>query len=163
MRLCDICGKEEAVVTITEVDKEGKAKELHICLSCAEKKGLLDKDKISLAELFAHLLKERIKEGDKKLVCDSCGLSYADFKKRGRLGCEECYEAFKPKLLPMIKRVHGADAHTGKSPSLSFRPLTKEIEAKRLREKLRKAIDKEEYEEAAKIRDELKGLGIKDV
>lgn len=163
MGLCDICGKEEAVVTMTEVDKEGKAKEIHLCISCAEKKGILDKDKFSLAELFAHLLKEKIREEDKRLVCNGCGLSYADFKKKGRLGCEECYEAFKPRLVPLIKKIHGTDAHTGKSPSLSLRPLTKEIEAKRLKEKLRKAIDKEEYEEAARIRDELKRLGIKDV
>jgi len=163
MRLCDICGKEEAIFTITEVDKEGKTKELHLCLRCAEKKGLLDKDKISLAELFAHLLKERVREEDRRLLCSNCGLSYADFKKRGRLGCEECYTAFESKLTGLIKRIHGTTLHTGKIPSVNPQPLTREIEMRKLRERLKQAIDREEYEEAARIRDEMKRLGVEDV
>jgi len=108
-------------------------------------------------------LKERVREEDRKLLCSNCGLSYADFKKRGRLGCEECYTAFESKLTGLIKRIHGTTLHTGKIPSVNPQPLTREIEMRKLRERLKQAIDREEYEEAARIRDEMKRLGVEDV
>ncbi|MCX5703514.1 MAG: UvrB/UvrC motif-containing protein, partial [Candidatus Omnitrophica bacterium] len=90
--------------------------------------------------------------------CASCGLSYADFKKVGRLGCADCYNTFKKYLAPLLKRIHGSSQHFGKSPLKVTKQLKKKIDMQELRAKLQKAIELEAFEEAARIRDQMKEL-----
>jgi protein arginine kinase activator len=98
-----------------------------------------------------------------KNKCAKCGLTYEDFKKIGRLGCGACYVSFKGSLAPLLKRIHGSNQHMGKSPSpVSMKELkitTKlhdELEAAKA--ELTKAVKKEEFEEAAALRDKIKFL-----
>ena len=94
--------------------------------------------------------------------CPSCGLTYADFKKIGRLGCGECYNTFRKYLGPLLKRIHGSTQHTGKSPLIAGKPRKKKIDLQALRIRLARAIEEEAFEEAAKIRDQIKELERKE-
>jgi len=157
--LCDICGKNEATVHLTEIINEQMTK-LHLCEECAKKKGAEMEEHFGLADLLAGLANldtpvETMK--DKKVKCAACGMTYSDFKKIGRLGCGQCYEAFKTYLAPLLKRIHGSDIHMGKSPEKKARTTkSRKIDIEQLRRRLKRAVELEEFEEAAQLRDEIK-------
>ena len=100
-------------------------------------------------------------KGD-KIKCPACGFTYGDFKKVGRLGCGECYEAFKKQLTPLLKRIHSADRHVGKVPLTVGKTIKDTRNLQELRMKMEKAIQFEEFEEAARLRDQIKELEKKD-
>ncbi|MDD5449456.1 MAG: UvrB/UvrC motif-containing protein [Candidatus Omnitrophica bacterium] len=158
--LCDICGKNEATVHLTEIINNEVTK-LHLCEECAKDKASEMEEHFGLAELLAGLADFGGKlESDEmtKLKCPNCGFTYMDFKKIGRLGCSECYTAFKKNLAPLLKRIHGADQHYGKAPIKAQKAAKVRDDAQALRASLQKAIELEEFEEAAKLRDQIKEL-----
>ncbi len=157
--VCDICHKNNATVHLTEIIND-KVVEMHICQVCAQAKANeLDKHLNisgflgSLADMVGGLPQER-----RLLRCPSCGLSYEDFKKKGRLGCGKCYETFRRFLLPLLKKIHSATTHTGKAPTSLDKKASSQLKVAELHQRLRRAIQLEEYEEAAKLRDKIKGL-----
>ena len=156
---CDICGVKEATVHLTEIINDQMTK-LHLCENCAKKKGTEMEEHFGLADLLAGLadLGVPTETGkDKRLKCPSCGMTYSDFKKIGRLGCGKCYETFKTYLVPLFKRIHGSDVHMGKMPGKKKRvKVPKKVDMDDLKKKLKRAIMLEEFEEAAKLRDEIK-------
>ncbi len=172
---CDQCGKNKATVHLTEIINEQITK-LNLCESCAKEKGTDVEQHFGIADLLAALSDV---EGSTpsstaggaagtaapqaKTKCSRCGLTYEDFKKVGRLGCAECYTIFKNSLTPLLKRIHGSNQHLGKSPSpVSLKEaktsskLHEELEMAKL--ELQKVIKKEEFEEAASLRDKIKFL-----
>ena len=175
MNLCDECGKNKATVHLTEIVNEQITK-LNLCEECAKKKGSDVEQHFGIADLLSAL--SDVEGGQPgqaqvpatagaaapaKNKCMACGLTYEDFKKVGRLGCSECYTAFKVSLAPLLKRIHGAVVHTGKSPNpilmKELKVNTKlydELEAAKA--ELLKAVKKEEFEEAASLRDKIKFL-----
>jgi protein arginine kinase activator len=157
MKVCDVCQKNEASITITRVNKDGKSTEMHLCSKCAMQKGIGEtgKTQLSVIEILAEL-KDKIKDEDRKLVCPKCGISYADFKRLGRLGCETCYETFSERLLPLIKRIHGSNKHIGRKPTEGRKDAKIKFEVKKLRDDLKHAITAEDYEKAARIRDRIR-------
>lgn len=159
--LCDICGKNAATVHLTEIIDE-QMNELHLCEECARQKSAQMEQQFGLSDLLAGLAefeKPATKEADAvSLKCSNCGLTHADFKKIGRLGCGECYNSFKKYLGPLLKRIHGSNQHMGKSPLKVTRVLKKRIDLQDLRNSLQKAIEEEAFEEAAKIRDQIREL-----
>lgn len=91
--------------------------------------------------------------------CANCGLTYADFKKIGRLGCGECYNAFRKYLGVLLKKIHGSNQHVGKSPfKAAAKVIGKKIDPQELRRRLQQAIEIEAFEEAAQIRDQIKEI-----
>ena len=160
--LCDICGKNPATVHLTEIIDE-QMSELHLCEECARHKSEQMEQQFGLSDLLAGMA-EFNKSNNKEIEtveavkCASCGLSYADFKKVGRLGCADCYNTFKKYLAPLLKRIHGSSQHFGKSPLKVTKQLKKKIDMQELRTKLQKAIELEAFEEAARIRDQIKEL-----
>ncbi|MDR1209321.1 MAG: UvrB/UvrC motif-containing protein [Clostridiales bacterium] len=92
------------------------------------------------------------------IVCPSCGASYDDFKKTGRLGCAECYRTFKARLSGVLRNIQGADAHEGKIPAKSAAETVPLREAGKLRKQLRQAVADEDYEKAAELRDAIARL-----
>ena len=92
--ICDICGKQQATVHLTEIIDD-QMTELHLCEECAHQKSAQMEQQFGLSDLLAGLAefeKPQVKEkGTTAIKCTSCGLSYADFKKLGRLGCGDCY------------------------------------------------------------------------
>ncbi|MCM8771372.1 MAG: UvrB/UvrC motif-containing protein [Candidatus Omnitrophica bacterium] len=158
--LCDVCGKKQATVHLTEIIDD-QITELHLCEDCARKKSQQMENQFGLADLLAGLAefgkpweeKETI-----KLKCPNCGITYNNFLKMGRLGCSECYPAFKKYLVPLLKKIHGSAQHLGKAPHKISRVLKEVEDLEELRQKLQRAIEKEEFEEAARIRDQIKEL-----
>jgi len=159
--LCDICGKNPATVHLTEIIDD-QMNELHLCEECARQKSTQMEQQFGLSDLLAGMAEvakpDKEIEAATRVKCASCGLTYADFKKIGRLGCAECYSAFKKYLRPLLKRIHGSSQHVGKSPLKVAKALKKKIDLQELRNRLQKAIEKEEFEEAAEIRDQIREL-----
>lgn len=158
--LCDICGKVEATVHLTEIVNE-KMTKLHLCEGCAKEKGAEMEEHFGLSDLMAGLadLGTNLEpEAMSAIKCSSCGFTYQDFKKAGRLGCGDCYEAFKKQLDPLLKRIHGANRHIGKVPLMAGETVKKDRTLQELKIQLEKAIRSEEFEAAAKIRDKVRAL-----
>lgn len=156
--LCDICHKNIATVHLTEVVND-KVVEMHICQGCAKLKAEEIQEQFSISELLGGLVDiGQIKKEDAVLKCASCGLTYAEFKKKGRFGCSTCYVTFKSKLSQLLKKIHGSIHHVGKSPLRKVTPSVGRASVKELKERLERAIQLEEYEEAARLRDELRRL-----
>ncbi|MDD5072847.1 MAG: UvrB/UvrC motif-containing protein [Candidatus Omnitrophica bacterium] len=159
--ICQVCGKNEATVEFTEIIDD-EVKQLHLCAGCAKEKGIEMEQNFSISDLLAGIsgLGEKPSGGEPLLKCGKCGMTYTDFQKIGRLGCGECYSAFRTNLLPLLKRIHGSTRHIGKSPKeIDETDGKKKIsEAQELRQKLQRAIDMEEFEEAARLRDRIRAL-----
>ncbi len=158
--LCDICGENEATVHLTEIIDDQMA-ELHLCEGCAKKKSLEMEQHFGLADLLAGLagLGKQFEVGQLTGVkCPNCGLTYEDFKKIGRLGCGQCYDTFKESLTPLLKRIHGSNQHLGRVPVKTSKVVKAKSELQELKAKLQKAIQMEEFEEAAKLRDKIREL-----
>ena len=90
--------------------------------------------------------------------CPSCGKTYYDFQKTGRLGCGECYKAFEPQVSQALQKVQKGTSHTGKIPSKSSGEILKKRQLSDLKKQLAKAVEEENYEQAAKLHKEIKGL-----
>lgn len=162
--LCDICGKNQATVHLTEIVDE-KVTELHLCEDCAKEKGAQMESHFGLADLLGGLADfgtQPETEEETSIKCPACGLTYKDFKKIGRLGCGQCYSAFKRVLVPLLKRIHGSSQHMGKSPVKITKEVKTKSELQELKEKLQRAIQTEEFEDAARLRDKIKELENKE-
>ena len=160
--LCDICAKNPATVHLTEI-VDDQMSELHLCEECARKKSSQMESQFGLSDLLAGLADFEKPSEEKEMValkCPNCGLTYKDFKKVGRFGCGECYVTFRKFLAPLLKRIHGSGTHCGKCPVkvTTAKSSKKKPDVQELRCRLQKAIEMEAYEEAAKIRDQIKEL-----
>jgi len=162
--LCDICKKKEATVHLTEI-VDDKVKKLHLCEDCAREKSEEMEAHFGLADLLSGLADlapaktKRTEETQEVSVkCPKCGFTFRDFRKIGRLGCPACYDTFKDNLSPLLKKIHGSERHTGKIPSRKeVKRDTKTILAN-LKERLEEAVKHEEFEEAARLRDEIREI-----
>ncbi len=160
--LCDICHKNHASIHMTEIIN-GEVKELHICDACAQNKGMIkNNNSFGLADFLAGLTdfgvtpKDTEKLDDFDLRCPKCGLSFEDFKKVGRLGCGDCYDAFKDGLAPLLRRIHGSSRHAGNIPKktkINSKIAETINNIGDLEEQLKTAIKNEEFEDAARLRD----------
>jgi len=152
---CQQCGKPAAVHQTTLIQNEKR--EIHLCRECAEAGGLLNKKELSLPAILQSLIGQHLApEIDElsRLACPVCGVRYMEFRAEGRLGCPEDYNVFRGGLEPLLYRIHRGTRHAGKVPRRGAPPRLAEVAA--LRHSLRKAIDAEEYAEAARIRDLLR-------
>ena len=160
MLLCDACNKNPATVHLTEIVND-QTSEVHLCESCAKKKGNQVKEALSIGDLLASIAevgKGTRATNELRLKCTSCGMKYADFKKSGRLGCGKCYDAFRDSLLSLLKGIHGTTHHAGSIPLKSDVNMSDLKMLQMLKRNLQRAIETEEFEEAARFRDEIKNL-----
>ena len=156
--LCSMCKEREAKVHYTKIVAD-KIQKVDLCEECAKSKGMNDPTAFSLADqLFGLGAALEIEQagGGIGVKCPACGFTQADFKKAGRLGCPECYKTFAEPLEGLLKTMHKGTRHVGKVPESlrQNRDLTDRL--KLLQKKLNKAIDREDFEEAAILRDEIK-------
>lgn len=162
---CDICGKKKATVHLTEIVDE-QMSEMHLCEECARQKSVQMEQQFGLADLLAGLADfgKPVGAADKvDLQCPNCGMTYEDFRKFGRLGCSECYEAFKMYLGTLLKKVHGANHHLGKTPVKIPQSEKRKIESfQELKNQLTAAVQMEDFELAAELRDKIRDLEKKD-
>jgi protein arginine kinase activator len=158
--LCDICKKNVATVHLTQMI-EGKTKKVDLCENCSKEKGVDDPTGFSLADLLLGLGAAQQMEqasGGIEVKCPHCGFTHADFKKAGRLGCAECYKVFSEGLETLLKTMHKGTRHVGKVPQVFRQNQDLTDKLKGLQKKLEKAIADEDFESAAKLRDELKAV-----
>ncbi|TCT14262.1 protein arginine kinase activator [Natranaerovirga pectinivora] len=160
---CDRCEKKQATVYLTKIIN-GKKTEIHLCESCAaeSEKFYLDSE-ISFQNLFSGLLDlvqnpQQVAKNTTDIKCPNCQLTYQTFKKTGKFGCSICFKTFESYLNPIFKRIHGSHIHTGKIPKNTKKELIIKRQIDDLRRKLNEAISKEEYEEAATLRDKIRKL-----
>lgn len=163
--LCQICKKKEATISFVKI-AGGQKTEIHLCKDCAsaygDKFSLFPLPQFGINDLLAGLLNAidlyHQEEGvtpDKKIECSNCHLTYDQFKQSGKLGCSVCYYDFREQLTPLLRRLHGNSEHVGKIPRQSKNRLNKIRKIKQLRKELQELVLKEEYEKAAKTRDEI--------
>jgi protein arginine kinase activator len=157
MKQCDLCGKADAEMKVSQLDKDGKVTELEVCAGCARKRGFseVEKLKMNVAEIIQDL-KSRVADDDVKLVCPRCSMTYAEFKRAGRLGCAQCYTAFHDQLQPLVRRIHGSAQHVGKTTHTGRKQAQVKMNVQKLRDALSAAIHQEDYEKAAGLRDQLR-------
>ena len=158
--VCNVCGTNEATIHLTEIVNEQMV-EIHLCETCAQEKGTEFKAHFNVSDLLSgltDLAKEVTGAGKTLAKCPNCGLSYEEFGRTGRLGCAECYEAFAKLLLPLIKRVQHSTQHIGKRPSRLAPPVRATQDLRELQNRLQKSIEQEAFEEAARIRDQIRQL-----
>ena len=157
--LCELCKEAQATVHLTEIVND-QMTELHLCEACANQKGAQVESHFGLADLLSGLAdfsKPQEPEEVPAKVCPTCGMSFEDFRKVGRLGCAECYTTFKRSLGGLLKRIHGSPIHLGKSPMRLIKTAkVAKTEMAELKRKLERAIEKEEFEEAARLRDQIR-------
>jgi protein arginine kinase activator len=155
--LCDICHKNIATVHLTEIIND-KVIEVHICQKCTKLKTEELKNQLSLSDFLSGLVEKEEVRRKPSLVCPLCKLTFNEFRKKGRLGCSNCYKMFKEQLLPLFRKIHGSTQHVGKFPKSVEDRILIERKIGQLREMLARAIKLEEYEEAARLRDKIKQL-----
>jgi protein arginine kinase activator len=138
---------------------DGKMQKVNLCEACSKEKGVQDPTGFALADLLLGIgAAEEIEKGGSTTRCPVCGFTQADFKKTGRLGCSTCYTAFSEGLGSLLKAMHKGTEHVGKLPARAQLTLALSDRMKTLTENLRKAVEEENYETAASLRDEIKQL-----
>ena len=159
--LCELCKQSQATVHLTEIVNE-QMTELHLCESCANQKGAQVESHFGLSDLLSGLAdfsKTQEPEEVSTKACPSCGMTYDDFRKVGRLGCADCYPTFKRSLGSLLKRIHGSPIHVGKSPARLIKPgKVAKTELMDLKKKLERAIEQEAFEDAARLRDQIRQI-----
>lgn len=170
--LCENCNQREA--TIHEVLIKGGTKvERHLCETCAQQAGVQATGSPPISELITkYMMSPGTTRGETPPSCPSCGMGYAEFRQSGLLGCPGCYDAFETRLSPLLERAHeGGTHHVGKVPRRALaekqaggagverllgdaRTRAERLEA--LRKQLSDAVEGEQYERAARLRDELR-------
>ncbi len=158
---CHFCEKK-ATVFLTQM-VEGQTQKVCLCEKCAQERGVTDPTGFSLADLILGGLSAAAKAsqglergGSKK--CPACGFSLAELQKVRRFGCPECYNAFREEVVPLLRNMRVSSTHVGKVPAGLVAEQVKNHRFKDLQNRLAQAIDTENYEEAAEIRDQIRAL-----
>lgn len=183
--LCQNCNENEANIKYTQIIN-GVKKQMNLCEKCANKLGV-NEISFNMPIDFSNFLEDFWEEDNvflpkfeekQKSICEKCNMKYEDFIKNGKFGCDECYNTFSQKIDPLLKNIQGVNQHIGRkgnssknyqsfqstnnseenSQKLSKKEKDKNLELEHLRERLKKEIAEERYEEAAKTRDEIKKI-----
>ena len=176
--MCQNCGKNEVTFKYTQVIN-GVKKEMNLCDKCARELGLKDMN-FSMPINFSSFLSDFFNDyndsllpsfmGTQTLGCKSCGTTFDNFVNSGEFGCSSCYDLFEDRITPILRNLQGATRHAGRGYR-AIKPSTgdektsakktvkkEESQIEKLQKDLQKAIKDERYEDAAKIRDEIKKL-----
>ena len=164
---CQKCGVNEATTHIKRVIN-GKSSEIHLCPACAKEEGIGYTNLISdmhsefeglLGSFFSNALPARTGTAH----CRTCGSTYAEIARTGRVGCADCYNEFYNELLPTVRRMHGNTTHCGKransvqAPAEAEKPVT----AEQLQKELDEAVKVQNFEKAAELRDKIREMNKK--
>lgn len=161
--LCDNCKKRQASVRYEE-SINGEKKKVNLCAICSNKLGILNNNFID--NMLFSFFDEPLSVDYENLMgnkCNKCGYTFSDYANTGLLGCDECYNTFESKLTPILKKIHGKEHHIKEQKSIenkkeNYEDHSNKNEIDRLKKELNKAIEKEEYEKAAVVRDKIRAL-----
>ena len=155
---CQRCTRQ-ATRHITEVLENDQLEEVHLCDGCCE--AFLREPLSTSSHKKKKKSKKVIQEESDELAghqCPSCGLKFIDYRNTTRLGCANDYQVFRDELLPLLESIHGEKQHSGKIPKRFPENRQIQLELSRLRQELTEAITKEEYDTAARLRDDIRQL-----
>lgn len=159
--VCQNCNKELATVHLTDI-KVGEKQEMHLCERCATERGLPGmKTSFTMQEIVGALLEKGAKaraSARSAQRCPTCGMTYQEFRTKGRFGCANDYNVFKDGLVPLLEKIHGSSQYIGKVPRKVGADRGHELELLVLRQRLQSVIKNEQYEEAARLRDRIQAL-----
>ncbi len=163
--LCDNCKEREVEIHLTKVENDTKVT-LHLCKQCAQQKGFETGDSILKSPLGGFI--QAMGKGGASLLptpadglrCAACGSTLKDFRESGRLGCAQCYESFQTHLRDLLRRLHGSSQHVGERYAAPGTDAAADprIQLLDLREQLRRAVENENFELAAELRDRIRVL-----
>jgi len=162
---CQKC-PNAATLHITEIVSEEQVEELHLCEGCAHKYLYEPQNQTGIKSAPSHpggghpaAAGDDVEEpGALNRECEICGIKFVDFRNTGRLGCPHDYQEFRDELLPLLENIHGETRHAGKTPRRLPQSKQTQSELIQLRKQLLQAVNKEHYEEAARLRDRIRRL-----
>jgi protein arginine kinase activator len=163
--LCNQCNEREAVVHLTQIGND-QVLTVHLCERCAAEKGVESTAAVAktpVGNFLASLGTTQPPRPGEATVCRSCGATLADFRETGRFGCPECYRTYEGSLRELLRRLHGSSRHLGEryvAPDATRGGA--EASESDLRDQLRLAIETENFELAAELRDRLRVLGLRE-
>jgi protein arginine kinase activator len=168
---CMACNQNPATVKLTKLIK-GKVEEIFLCQDCAAQQSPYQKksNPLSLDAILANILSQQQEEAAKPesidLSCRSCGYPYDSYRASLLLGCSDCYESFEKYLQADLRKFHGDITHKGRKPVVQPEELPQEepvpiqtTSVSELRRQMQDAVAAEDFELAARLRDEIKALG----
>ena len=167
--LCQHCKKNEAT-TVVKTMINGEYAEYRLCHECAHELGydsMFPDFSADFGGLLSSFFSNALPAISGAAHCNTCGSTLNDIKRTGKVGCADCYDTFFSELMPTIRNIHGNTEHKGKRPNVSEytvnedkKDQTESAEDKlsALRAELKKAIEDENFERAAQLRDEIKEL-----
>jgi protein arginine kinase activator len=160
--ICEHCGATDAVVHLTQIVNNQMSTH-HLCEQCAAEKGLEGAPQapdLPVTDLIEQVAEEALLDAQSPSgECSFCGLTFKAFRQTGRLGCPHCYETFAGHLPALLRRIHGGAKHVGKvylPPDPTASEMEKRLEG--LRRRLERAVQAEDFERAAEIRDQIRTL-----
>ena len=150
--LCERCRSNPATAILTQTIN-GRTVTEHLCAECAYLSGFTSLfngfpfgEKMNAARMGSAAQKR----------CPACGVSLEEIVDSGKIGCAECYRTFRQELMPTIQNIHGKAIHAGKHPKAHLKEIPERIE--QLKNEMQEAVSQENFETAAKIRDEIRRL-----
>ncbi len=166
--LCDNCKERDAIINLTQVEHDSKVT-LHLCEQCAQQKGVETGGavlKSPLGNFLGAVVKgggsgALVPAGGEGLRCPACGSTLRDFRDSGRLGCDQCYSSFDTHLRDLLRRLHGSSQHVGERydiPGAAGGDADPRSELLDLKAQLRRAVEGENFELAAELRDRIRVL-----
>lgn len=159
--VCDNCHERDAVVNLTTIENNA-VRQLHLCEQCAAERGVetsVSAPKHPLGEFLQAVQQQSMPASAEAGKCSFCGLTMKDFRETGRMGCARCYSTFESSMRELLRRVHGGPRHIGRTYHAPKEELVGPSGALgELREKLRRAIEQEQFETAAELRDRIRVL-----
>lgn len=159
---CDLCHAAPAAIQVVE-QRGAETRKIAICPACAAKQGISQNGNainFNLPNLIAAMegvAAAREAPAAAPPFCPACGTRLEHFQESGRLGCAHCYEVFEPFIQPLVKRAQAGEAHRGLAPG-RLAPEAPVGEEATLRNRLKECVAAERYEEAARLRDQLRAL-----
>jgi protein arginine kinase activator len=160
--MCDACGEERAVIHLTEM-VDGEPVQKHLCQNCYQNED--DMPQLSSSDVFSELIQAVAPELQElsSETCPECGTNYLEFRQTMKLGCPHDYDVFADALDQLLERIHGATEHVGKMPKArhSQEELTereKQTRIEVLQRQMQRAVQNEDYEQAAELRDQIEEL-----
>ncbi len=164
--LCQHCKMNEANTHIKSV-VNGKYEEYMLCSECAKKMGytnIFSEMQSDFPSILGSFFSNALPERSETTRCKKCGSTYHDIAKSGKVGCADCYTLFINELMPTISRIHGNTTHCGKVPAIESKIVKvsesqdNSAEIEKLREELKLAVDKQDFETAAQLRDKIREM-----
>jgi protein arginine kinase activator len=157
--LCDNCGERDAAVHLTTI-VNNEVRQQHLCEKCAAERGVETTVSVPKHPLgdFLHAVQQQLATpSTENGRCTFCGATMNDFRTTGRWGCARCYTVFEVSMRELLRRVHGNSRHGGRSYQAPQPELDEHSTILgELKERLRRAIETEQFELAADLRDRIR-------